>query len=590
MKKIALLVGLVSLCAGLFTAPAFSQATPVSGRTIVYPLENPPTTDAVTQPARFQRVLLGSWIMQALNLTTVGDGVYANCSAAPGTGLAVTISATVSGAACALYQVGVSDAQPLPPGYTPALPADPTVIVVAALQTGTTSPITFTAPGSNSVYWLVEAQVTSSDGDVGSRGFYNPITGAVGSQSVNTKRQDQMVYQTKEGTPGSSPSKPSPDSGWIPMFYVEIASDQTQVHSGDISAGDLFAGFSTGGGGCGGGCVTSLDTLLGDLTLGSSDSSITVTPSGTNIDLKATVTPGPQATPSPEASGCAFWYGSWPYGLDSNSCSGGGGGFTNLVCTAPVVCSPSAGPTPAVTVTTPTPLPCPTAGANVTITGTIMPACSIASSGGGGGGGFPWALRQSIRYANGNSGAVVATFASTPVSGDFLLALIGYQATTTISAPSGWTLWNGSTSGGAGVVAYYKVSDGTETGISATLAASKPWGIMLFNFSGTRTPDTSAVGGSFTDTNKFLPPALTSPTSGAAVITMADFQPGSEQYGILYAGDGTAWSWGANASTSGFASQVFGLWQNSVGTVPLNMPYFLCYGGGDIIGISLSLL
>lgn len=62
------------------------------------------------------------------------------------------------------------------------------------------------------------------------------------------------------------------------------------------------------------------------------------------------------------------------------ACGGGTGTLSNLVCSAPIVCSPSSGPSPSIAFTTPTPLPCPTAGTNVLITGAQMPSCSISST------------------------------------------------------------------------------------------------------------------------------------------------------------------------------------------------------------------
>jgi len=246
MKKIAALAGMLALLVGLIMAPASAQAVPVSGRTIVYPLENPPSTDTVTQPARFTRLAIGAWLMQELNLTASGDGVYAGCTTAPASGLYVEVSPTVSGSVCGLYQVQPDDANPIPVGYTPQLAADPTLIVVQALQTGSTSQIgPLTPPGSNSVYWLLEGQLQTSDGAVDSRGFFNPITGAIASQSVNTQRQDAIVFQTKEGTPGVSPAKPAVDSGWVAFAYVLVPSGTSTITTGMISAGAVFGGLTT---------------------------------------------------------------------------------------------------------------------------------------------------------------------------------------------------------------------------------------------------------------------------------------------------------------------------------------------------------
>src|SRR6185312_15414266 len=132
MKKLLAIAALAALCIGLLPTVALSQQVPQSGRSLVYPLENPPTTDTVTQPARFARLELGTFIMQALGLTSAGDGVYAGCSIAPGTGLYVTVGQSVANENCGVYQVVVDDANPIPVGFNPNLPADPTLIAVLA--------------------------------------------------------------------------------------------------------------------------------------------------------------------------------------------------------------------------------------------------------------------------------------------------------------------------------------------------------------------------------------------------------------------------------------------------------------------------
>ena len=247
MKKI--LAAALAVCFALLAMPVQAQTAP-SGRSIVYPLENQPSVDAVLQPARFTRLALGSWMLHALNLTSNGSGAVSNCTTAPGTGLYVTVAPTLSGSLCGLYQVTADDANPMPVGYTPNLAADPTLIVVQALQGGSTAALgPFTAPGVGlSVYWLLEAQISTTDTVASSRSFLNALTGAVSHPTVATQRQDAIAYQLKQGTPGSSPSKPAVDSGWVPVAFVLVPNGKTQILTGDISdGGATFHGFIPSG-------------------------------------------------------------------------------------------------------------------------------------------------------------------------------------------------------------------------------------------------------------------------------------------------------------------------------------------------------
>lgn len=320
MKKLFAALGFLGLLLAIFwvptLAPTFAQTAP-SGRSIVYPLENPPSGDTVLQPARFTRLALGSLMLHGMGLTAAGQGQYANCTTAPGTGLYVTVGPTISGSDCGLYQVGQLDASPMPEDVTPQLPADPTLVVIQALQSASSNPIgPLTAPGSNSVYWLIEAQTVTSDTNVQSRPIFQPASGVFVNQSVATQRQDAIAYQTKEGTSGASPSKPSVDSGWVAVAYVLIPSGTSQVTTGMISAGSLWTGFGSGGGGGG---VSSL--IAGQ--------NITLSPAGGtgNVTVGDAVTPGPQATPCPIASTGITITAPWPCTI---SATGGGGAWTTL--------------------------------------------------------------------------------------------------------------------------------------------------------------------------------------------------------------------------------------------------------------------
>ena len=239
MKRI--IAALTALALFALAAPVSAQTTP-GGRVIANPQQNPTSTEA-NQAPRYTRLAMGTWLMNALNLTSSGAGVYSNCSTAPGTGLFVTVSPTLSSSLCALYQVAQDDANPIPVSVTPQLAADPTLIALQALQGGTSAPIgPLTAPGSNSVYWLIEAQINTTDTNAQNLLFVSG-SGSRFFQTVNTQRTDAFSYAIKSGTPSATPVEPTVDSGFVPIAYVLVPSGTSQVTSGMITPGAVFNGF-----------------------------------------------------------------------------------------------------------------------------------------------------------------------------------------------------------------------------------------------------------------------------------------------------------------------------------------------------------
>lgn len=243
-----------SLIAALFCSPA--RAT---DRTIWYPQQTV-TSTGLNQQERNERLAFGTWLLQSLNLTGgAGTGVYSNLTVSPGTGLYVTTAPTVASTVGAVYQVQQNDpAVPAScPSVLPTCPqvaADSRLIAVPAFQSATSNPIgPLTAPATSgqSVYWLIEAQetpsvdtsTTSSQFVVGQgpNAVYVPQ-----SFAVPIVRSDVLIYQLKEGTPGTSPTEPSVDSGWIGITNCLIPYGTTQVTSGMCTPFAPFAGFAIG--------------------------------------------------------------------------------------------------------------------------------------------------------------------------------------------------------------------------------------------------------------------------------------------------------------------------------------------------------
>jgi hypothetical protein len=228
------------------------------------------TATGLNQQERNDRLALGTWLLHSLDLTpTAGNGVFANLSTSPSSGLLVTVGPTAATTLGALYQVQQDDTAwpPACPGSISncaQLPADPTLIAVAAFQAAASSqlgPLSPPVSSGQSVYWLVEGQVVPSQ-DTGSSSV--PFVINVGGPSpiyvpqnmaVNLNRTDVATYQTKEGTASTAncssvfPAKPSVDSGWIAVSWVCVPFGTSTITTGMISP-DLgqFTGFTAAGG------------------------------------------------------------------------------------------------------------------------------------------------------------------------------------------------------------------------------------------------------------------------------------------------------------------------------------------------------
>lgn len=96
-------------------------------------------------------------------------------------------------------------------------------------------------------------------------------------------------------------------------------------------------------------------------------------------------------------------------------------------------------------------------------------------------------LVQSVQTnTNGGSSPVSATFGTAATAGDLLIAVCGYNASSTLTAPSGFTTAINQ-SGTVSLAIFYKVAAGTETTISCPFTGSGGSGvIMLYEFSGVR--------------------------------------------------------------------------------------------------------
>ena len=225
MKKLYVLLA----AAALFALPLDASA---GNRIEVYPSQNPSSVQVNQQP-RFDRLTLGDYLRDAFGPIA---STYGNLTVAPGTGLYVTVAPLIAGSQGTVYQIGPDDPNPIPVGFSPNLPADTTPIMLEGTTAATSAPLgPLTAPGAGlSIYYLIEAQVQTVDSNPQTLTFVNS-SGQPYTQTLDTQRSDQVVYQFKTGTAGASPTVPATDSGWVPIGTVLVPSGVSQITSAMIA-------------------------------------------------------------------------------------------------------------------------------------------------------------------------------------------------------------------------------------------------------------------------------------------------------------------------------------------------------------------
>jgi hypothetical protein len=211
-------------------------------RVLAYHAMNP-ESHLENRGLRFTRVGFGVWLRDAIG-SALSPGQYTNIQV-NAAGLYVTASPAVSTTPGAVYQMLAEDGI-VPIGSSDFLAADPTRVVLQGLlasATGNIGPVTAPSAG-NSVYYLLEAQVTTTDTQPELLTFVSD-TGARSSATLNTARQDLTSWQLKSGTPAPSPVAPSVDAGWVPVALILVPSGTLALNSGMITMLPAFAGFQS---------------------------------------------------------------------------------------------------------------------------------------------------------------------------------------------------------------------------------------------------------------------------------------------------------------------------------------------------------
>lgn len=208
----------IALVVGAFALPARAD------KPIQHTGENPSSVD-MNQAWRFAAEQFGTFAAQLLNLTSSGTGAYGGLTIVGQSNMTVTVNPP-SGSYGIVLQVTQVDPSPIPIGETPNLPADTTLGLMPFFQVANSSALSVPAPGSNSVYYLVEAQGAFSDGNTASRMFVDS-SGNVYNANVATARLQRPAYQVVAGAAAASPTPPPVDAGWLEIGLVKVPTGAT---------------------------------------------------------------------------------------------------------------------------------------------------------------------------------------------------------------------------------------------------------------------------------------------------------------------------------------------------------------------------
>lgn len=136
-----------------------------------------------------------------------------------------------------IYQFAPADAV-----ASGSIQQDLTIIVQQGFNAGQT--LALVAPSAGQSQWnLVQAQfsqvdaVRANDPNGGIVPFYNAANPAQPTlNSINTVRQGLCVLQVISGSAATTGSEvpPSPTSGWVPLYLIDLAGGQTQITTSQI--------------------------------------------------------------------------------------------------------------------------------------------------------------------------------------------------------------------------------------------------------------------------------------------------------------------------------------------------------------------
>lgn len=198
-----------------------------------YNLQTPLTADDLNKQRDYTLIALGKVVSALLGTTTVAEGLAA-------TAVASTTVPTVQLADGQVYQLDTVDPTSFGSLSDTAFPSTQEVMKQGLLLSarGDTNTFQLTPPGTSgeSVIYLLEAQYADLDTDIQTITLYNVSNPTNPTTATEPRvREGTINFVLKAGTAASSPVAPTADSGYIPLYAIEVAYGQTVLSQSNIT-------------------------------------------------------------------------------------------------------------------------------------------------------------------------------------------------------------------------------------------------------------------------------------------------------------------------------------------------------------------
>ena len=198
-----------------------------------YDLQTPLTADDLNKERDFTAIALGKIISALLGQGTVVSELGA-------TAVASTTVPTVQLADGQLYELATLDPTAFGSLSDTTFPSTATVMKQGLLLSsrGDTNTFQLTPPGTSgdSIIYLLEAQYADLDTDVQTITFYNTTSpGNPTTSSEPRVREGTIAFVLKAGIASSSPTAPSADAGYVPLYTIEVNYGQTVLSQSNIT-------------------------------------------------------------------------------------------------------------------------------------------------------------------------------------------------------------------------------------------------------------------------------------------------------------------------------------------------------------------
>lgn len=198
-----------------------------------YNLQTPLTADDLNKERDYTAIALGK-IVSAL----LGQGTVVSDLAA--TAVASTTVPTLQLSDGQLYELATLD--PTAFGSLPvnSFPSTANVMKQGLLlaSRGDANTFELTPPGTSgeSIIYLLEAQYADLDADTQTITFYNVSDPTNPTTATQPRvREGTINFVLKAGIASSSPTAPSADAGYVPLYNIEVAYGQTALSQSDIT-------------------------------------------------------------------------------------------------------------------------------------------------------------------------------------------------------------------------------------------------------------------------------------------------------------------------------------------------------------------